>query len=343
MTDKKETTLQDRVHEQMVELEAMRLKLELSEASFVRNHFPYDASTYSKLKVYAQDSVSKDDEERAYHLSEKLSDKLARCIRNLRDVVANRTRRTLDERPFYATENQRRLIAGIRTCMGRLTQNRLNMFLSPTGGGKSGLIAELNRLFDCTIVEASESWRTSYYACCANVTGQLAAQAGRKAGPWRSKFDVEADMLSALCERTQVLVIEEGNYLGPEAINMIKLILNKTPTVVVMVGLPVIFDRIRSSKKTWVEAEQLLRRANVVVRNTKLSAEDIAPIFKGLNVTKDVLRYVVRHANDFGLYDFVWRVQDKLSEDPKESVTMERAEKVVQLVLDDMGLLEEVA
>lgn len=336
MSEKMDKELLDRVAGQMKELEKIRATLELTEASFVREHFPYDASTYSKLKIYLQDEISADDVARGYHISAKLIDKLDRCIRNLREVVANRTRRTLDERPFYATVNQRRLIGGIRSCMGRLTQNRFNMYLSPTGGGKSGLIAELCKLFDCTVVEASEAWRTSYYACCAD----LAANLGRR-GPWRSKFNVQADMLSALCERVRVLVIEEGNYLGPEAINMIKLILNKTPTVVVMVGLPVIFDRLRSSKKTWVESEQLLRRANVVVRNSKLSADDIAPIFRDLKATKEVLRYVAQHANNFGLYDFAWRVHDKLVEDKLDASTMESAEKAVQLALDDMGLLDD--
>lgn len=309
------------------ELEECRATLALSDASFARNHLRYDAGTYSKIKAGK------------YHQSKRVLDSLRTSLRNLREVVAKRRRGLMDGRPFFPQDGQARAVNAVRECLGIPSQNRLIMYLAPTGGGKSALVAELRKQFDCVVCEATEAWRDSYHACCTDV-----ALAAGQTGPWRSKHDVQASMLAALSRGAQVLIVDEGNYFGPQAINMLKLILNRTPSVVVIPAQPVLYDRMISSRKTWAEAAQLARRAHLVIRNERIQPRDLKPFFSKFDMNGEaapVLAYVAKQANIFGLYDLVWRTVDQLdAEEDDDALTLDRITKAVERALDDLGRLQ---
>jgi DNA transposition AAA+ family ATPase len=316
--------IDDRFDAVVKELDECRMALHLSDASFARDYLPIDDTTWCKCKAGK------------YHRSERGIAKLQQSLLNIRALVENAAQRVTDERPYFDFPNQKRVIEAIRRLIGRRTQNRLVVFLADTGAGKTTLIEQICCEFEAISLEADETWRTSYYACCSSI-----AEAAGATGPWRAKHNAQSAMLTALCRRPRVLVVDEGNYFGPEAVNCFKLVLNKSPTVVCIVGQPVLWDRLMSKRSTWCETRQLRRRANLVVRNDRITPAQTAKFFGefGMNGSRDeVLRYVTEQANAFGMYDLIWRTVDVLRDDGQRGdLTLPRVEAALACAMDDMN------
>jgi chromosomal replication initiation ATPase DnaA len=192
------------------------------------------------------------------------------------------------------------------------SQNRLVLYLAPTGGGKSELCSAICRRFKAVRLQGRETWRMSYSAFCSDVvraTGDREFQGSAR--------QAEDEMLRVLRQRTYALAIDECNTLGPAAANAIKLILNETPTFVFVSAIPVFWDRLRS--RAWSEASQLIRRCVLVVRHEVLTVEDVRPFLRACMTDKDALQHacktVAGSGSLFGMYDVVVRVCDRLSEE----------------------------
>lgn len=322
---KKEPTLLDRCRVVIEELVRIRDELSLSDNAFARDYLPYDESAWNRIK------------NGKYPISERMLKKLEIKLRNLREVLANRRRVSSNARPFYLQDNQKLVIDEVSALLGQPSQNRCIFYLADTGGGKTALTQELMRRFSTIYVEADESWRTSYFAPCADI-----AKAAGAVGPWRAKYDVKGAMLTKLLDGgPYVLIIDEGNYFGPQAISALKLILNRTNAVIVIVGMVSVYTKLMSQTKTWEEAKQLVRRARLVVRNNKIQPPDLAPFLNGFDLgahQKIVCAQLARAANEMGMYDLVWRVVDELRAQGEEVVTPDVMTKAIESVRQDMGL-----
>jgi type II secretory pathway predicted ATPase ExeA len=203
----------------------------------------------------------------------------------------------------------------------REPNNRLVVYLAPTGGGKSTLAHRLGELYPGGVVlaEATEPWRRSYFAAARD----LARAAGVKED-LNGATQAQDALIEHLRTTRQRVVIDEAHYLGPSTLNLLKAILNLTPSTVIVLAIPELWKRMESA--AWKEAEQLKRRTAAKIEVPGLTAPDVGVFLKdrlpGCESAKDwkgIVADCLEAANRFGLLDTLERVSDLVREQaPKE-------------------------
>jgi hypothetical protein len=198
------------------------------------------------------------------------------------------------------------------------------------GSAKTRLGREITVMFGGYYVEATESWRDSYFsALCAigRAVGVSEDQllAGRELA--------EQKVINRFKARRSVLVIDEGEYFGPRTMNLLKMLLNQTETVIVLLAIPALFERWQ--KKSWEESRQLNRRCEAIVEAGPVIPADVAQ-FAGKRLTisdkaADVWGAIAKAANEFGHYSMVRRVIEELARDGG-SITKADAENAIRIV-----------
>jgi hypothetical protein len=86
-------------------------------------------------------------------------------------------------------------------------------------------------------------------------------------------------LFDALNERRRILVIDEGQEMGPFCLNLLKSIINQTPTVVLLCVIPTIFRRLES--KSYEDAIQLT--GNRLYERIRIPSPEAAEVAKFLD------------------------------------------------------------
>jgi hypothetical protein len=254
-------------HPTIKALEAHRNRLGMTDAAFHRQHLRAICSpaTWSLLKsgTYTGDSSG---------YVEELAGPLA--VLNERaemDAISSEGGEILPLSHFVAA------LTAIRGCVNEV-ENRLVDVALPSGGGKSTLARRIGEVYGSSVVaiEASETWRHSYFTPVKAVCAALGIKA-----TFYSPAVAEAAMLDALRGTPRILVVDEGHYCGREALNMIKLILNdrQSKTRVVLLAIPALRNFMERTAQE--EMHQLRRRRAANIRVTRMSHGDTEVFLSG--------------------------------------------------------------
>lgn len=307
----------------LTQLGAEQERLKLSDSAFVQKHLTISATTWSRLRSgnYAADATAA----------------FIRLEGNLRQLRIERAKvaKLTGGREFIGLppHEQVRNAVTLAKLKPADDQDRLVVFLAETGGGKTALARDLKVAHDGILVEARESWRDSYYAAVCAI--------GAAAGVAESDLDhgtgaAETALLRKLRANRRVLIIDEGEYFGPRTANLLKLLLNQTETVIVLMAIPVLFRRWQ--EKAWVESVQLNRRSTAVVVADAVTPGDVRKFAAGRvklaeAEAKAACVAVAEAANAFGRYDTVLRVLEELAaEEAGETVGVEQVRQAVRRV-----------
>ena len=306
-------------HQQKVlsDLCSIQDQIKQSDEDFARDHLNYSPTVWFRLKS-GQYPVKDLD---------KVFVTLAQDLRRLREELAIANKRGVQT--YHKFDHFTAVLKAITECRTKRNENRLVVYLADTGGGKSTLLNQVRKDFNGIIVEARESWRKSYFAACSDIA--LAAGAS---GAFRGEHDAEAGLITALQTRRMVMGIDEGEYFGPRTINLLKLILNETETVIVLCAIPPLFDR--WNQAAWIESQQLKRRTHVVIRCPLIQPADVSEFLAGkISLGTDHKAgclAIAKAANDFGKYDLITRVMEDLVNGPSDNPTLADVEKTVDSV-----------
>ena len=272
--------------------------------------------------------------------SRKVDDfaKVLERIKDLKSIPAQKSQ--ADEEPIFETDTLLALKKAVLKAYNRVDDMRLVIFRAQTGGGKDTAIRHIARTVndtDRTIVnvlnvEATEVWRNSYYACCCQMLRALGCDSFGK-----SKLEAENALLAQLNMRKYLVAVNEANYFGPQAFNLLKIIINQTKSSVLICTIPEIFEKLKL--RSWWEASQLINRSTVVITAPPITADDVEPFLGGIDFESDdvaeaACQMAAHAANSFGLFRQVKRVVENLSGKSKVSLSdVERAVSKAQAFL----------
>ncbi len=160
-------------------------------------------------------------------------------------------------------------ITACRTAVKQL-RDRLVVVLMPSGGGKTSIVPLLRLEFPEGVVacEATETWRDSYLAALMGIAEELKLEV-----KGTSARVVESAVLTELKERPRKLVIDEAHYLGQPTLNLVKAILNKTMSIVILLAIPELWKRI--SAKASPELAQLRARTCSRIEAKEMDSGDL--------------------------------------------------------------------
>jgi hypothetical protein len=287
------------------ELKLIQAASGLSDAKFAQQHLTVHGTSWMRIKdgTYAADP-------------DQLLVKLETNLRNIRVQRAVASKLTGNDE-FHLITTQQAAIDAVTLAKLKPIEDceRLVTFLAETGGGKTRLGRELTVMHDGIFVEGSEPWRKSYFAAVCDI----AIAAGvPEADLGTSEHTAQRALLKKLKAHRRVLIIDEGEYFGPRTTNLIKLILNQTSTVVVILAIPELARRWQ--KMAWAESAQTNRRNVAVIEADLIFPEDVKK-FAGKSIVFEVERpgqatelfgQIAKAANEFGRFSFVKRVIKEL-------------------------------
>jgi hypothetical protein len=312
------------------------LQGEMTDKDFCREYnFGFHESTWSKVKrgVYGGDAAK----------AETACASMLRRIQE-RKAIAQKVRggiKFLDFTPMQTVLDRIGILLEEPTGSN---QNRLVMYLAPSGGGKTTLARETAARHGGIVVEGRESWRGTYGK--SNGYNNACLDICRAIGVTETDIDrnprlAEAALIKFLKARKIVLVIDEGEYFGPQTLNLIKLILNQTPTIVLLLAIPELWDRVQ--KKGYVEAQQIMRRTDHVERLEHIHPPEVERFLTatGVNLNGSAKRsseIVAKHANEFGRFDLIKRVAQRLNDG--EAHTADEVETTAMAVKAMLGFRE---
>lgn len=210
---------------------------------------------------------------------------------------------------------------------------RLVIIEGNTSTGKDAVRRNLLKVWpNITVaVEATELWRDSLAVPARSIYSALSIikqkdkDTKETPKPPRYPAEVIAEVIGHLKERRLVLIINEAHHLGPRGLNMVKTIINQTPTVIVLVCIPALLTRLLSGN--YEEAIQLTgnRLCERVYLPTPPSDEIITMMerrlvrFEDTTVQNDAAKSLAADAPHFGNWRYVIQVIRKLFEASKKS------------------------
>ncbi len=295
---------------------------EMTDAQFASKYLPYHDSTWGRLRADEYDGDTREMERRSLAAIIKIEQEL-----DARGVSHNA--------PLFKTDLVKSVLEHVANARntGAGCPNRLIVYLAETGGGKTALCRHIAGSWKGHIVEGRESWRASYTSGCRDVA---VAAGATKDDKMRNAREAEEVMLRYLRARRLVLCIDEANSFGPHTCNMVKLILNQTPTVIFLGSIPGLWKKMNQAN--WFEASQLQRRAVAVVHMEKLTASEarlfLQPLIADKAVLTDACRRVADSASEFGLFDRVERIARYLADEYTghgQPVTLEAVAKAISV------------
>jgi hypothetical protein len=205
---------------------------------------------------------------------------------------------------------------------------RLVIIEGQTSTGKDAVRRHLlNKFLNNTVaVEANDLWKNSptpghtalYHAL------KIVRQ-GENQKPPRTPSELLAEIIGYLNERKLILIINEAHHLGIPGLNMVKTILNATPTIVVLECIPVLLTRLLGSN--YEEAIQLTgnRLCERVYLPTPPGDEILLMLdrrgvkFENVEVKNSCAKMLEADAPTYGNWRFVIQITRKLYEAGKRA------------------------
>ena len=275
-----------------------------NESAFARDHLNVSPATWNKLKAgsypFREDS------------------KIGRCIIS--------ALRVMDEDLASPKQKKRKeplhlsmvvsVLNAIKIARGE-DQNRLVVLLAPTGGGKTSTARAVRLAYpNSFIAEGSPTWQWNYFAAARSI----ALAAGQKEKELRGAAQSEDTLITHLQEKCPVVIIDEGHNFGLQTINLVKVMLNKSRSVVLLNAIPKLWNQMTA--RAQVECAQIRRRTTAIVRSETVKEADVKlmldaafPDFKAHTDRDAIAKLLTTEGNRFGLLDTVGRIIEMASED----------------------------
>lgn len=308
------------------ELVEMQTSLNMSDDQFARQYLDYSRNQWCKIRL------------KTYKLKDlgPLESALERNLRKAREINAARSKSTRQQ--WFEWDIMRAIRVTIANCMIREEPVRLIPVVGPTGAGKSVILDRVRIEYGAHVIQAKESWRTNYmsalldilYGC--GVTGKIF-----RCG------DAEKLLIEYLKAKPRIIAIDEGNYFGSKTINLLKLILNESRTVVVMGSTPAHFNNMR---RYWDDYDQLQRRIACIYRVDFVHPSEVQDFLTASGISLAIepakaAARIAKAANAFGLYGMVSRVMAVLIDAAQGGdLGPDEIDKAITIVRKQMGALD---
>ncbi len=234
-------------------------------------------------------------------------------------------------------------ILNVRAAVGRAMLEdedcvaRLVIVEGQTGTGKDAARKNLLKVWPkvTVAVEATECWRDSLTVPAREIYKALhiVRQAGRDTkqvpAPPRFPADILNEIIAALRERKLILILNEAHHLGQRGLNLVKTLINQTPTVVVLECVPALLTRLLGG--SYEEAVQLTGNrlcervylASPPPDEILLMLERRAVTFADVETKNTAAKSIADDAPKFGNWRYVAQVTRRLYEaSRKEPVTL---------------------
>jgi hypothetical protein len=134
-----------------------------------------------------------------------------------------------------------------------------------------------------TVVEALDVWKKENRNTAVPMLRAIAEELGIKDLPAR-RDALMKEVISKLKSQRRCLVIEEAHHLCPQGLNTLKALINLTPTIIVATAIPQLWDKLTSSRETYMEVRQLIGNRLAERIQLVLSLDDIRAFLLARNV-----------------------------------------------------------
>lgn len=236
---------------------------------------------------------------------------------------------------WFAFDDNRAIMQAIDECRAKNLSDpdRLITYLADTGGGKTRLCGRLHEEHGAIVVQAREAWKTSYFNCLKDFCDAVGVDTKANS----NKGLMELEIINALNKRRTVIAVDEGEFFGAQSLNLIKLILNSTPTVMVICAIPEAYAR--WNRANWHEARQIRRRTHVLIHQEAIHPSEAAKFLASgpaKAIAKEAAPFLAAAANQFGRFDTCKRVARALA-DGDDSPTLDDVKKAIARVQTFLG------
>ena len=211
--------------------------------------------------------------------------------------------------------------------------DRLITFLADTGGGKTRLCGRLHEEEGAIVVQAREAWKTSYFNCLRDFCDAVGIDTRANS----NKGSMELEIVAALNKRRHILAVDEAEFFGAQSLNLIKLILNSTPSVVILCAIPEAFAR--WNRANWHEARQIRRRTHVLIHQELIHPSEAARFLvasPAKAVAREAAPLLAAAANQFGRFDLCKRVATLLK-DGSDTADLDDVKKAIARIQTYLG------
>lgn len=232
--------------------------------------------------------------------------------------------------PLVMTETITTLLSVVQLAQGlpRLEERRIVVMLADRGGGKTRALRYLKRQpVNAKSVETRPAWECSYFTALRDTGSAMGINFDPGSGT--------AAMETLIVERATtggVLCFDEGEFLGRQSLNLIKLLANKTGAVPVLFMRPAAWDNLL--KRHPAEAEQVQRRASFVRFGQVQPAGDVRrfALLRGIELDGGAANLIANWANRAALLSTVDDVLTQLKLDGHQTASAEQADAALAKV-----------
>jgi len=197
---------------------------------------------------------------------------LERQLHNYRQVwaliEAATAKEQIEEKDYPDLDHVEAVRLAVTDAQGEAGNNRLVIAEGASGTGKTTIRRCLERRWPniTVVVEADETMRESVHNTLGAILRAVGTRERRSDGDNGKPFDValpnsseerKLKLIEVLNAKKRILIIDEAHHLGVRTLNLVKTLLNTTPTIVVFLAIPTLLRRLETT--AYEEARQLTR------------------------------------------------------------------------------------
>lgn len=312
-----------------MEIEVWQKKRGLSDGAMCRQY-----AGLGSTKTYKRILNAKDD-------LEELN--VDRQLSNYREVLTllSMSGEDLREEIYADFSHVSQAYLAVTGAMKEQGNTRLVIVEGNPGTGKTAICDLLEARWPNVFVraEASEIWKDSPMAMLKHLLLAVGVRELRSKEDDKGKASAEVLMpqcaderaeklFDQLNERKLILALDEGHHLGPRTLNLLKTLINQTPTVVVLLAIPTLLARLTT--KSYEEARQLTH--NRLYRRVRLRGPEAGEVkdlldrrsvrFVDKATAADCVKKLADRAASLGNWKYVVLVCRKMRELYKEPLTV---------------------